>query len=49
MVLDLERHGRELRATPEEIDRTFRALAARRVIETYFTDWLGSHTELTEP
>jgi hypothetical protein len=30
-------------------DRTFRALAARQMTETYFTDWLGSHTELTEP
>jgi death-on-curing protein len=48
MVLDLERDGYVLRATPVEIDRAFRALAARHVTEAYFADWLDSHTELAE-
>jgi death on curing protein len=49
MVLDLERHGHELRAAPDEIDRMFRALAARHVTEDHFTDWLDSHTEPVSP
>jgi death-on-curing protein len=45
MVLDLEQHGYRVKATPEEIDRTFRSLAARKTTEDYFTIWLNAHTE----
>jgi death-on-curing protein len=45
MVLDLEEHGYALTATPKEIDRVFRSLAARHMTEDYFTIWLTAHTE----
>jgi death-on-curing protein len=48
MVLDLEAAGYSLQATPQEIDRTFRSLAARQMTEDYFTIWLGSHTQHRE-
>lgn len=44
MVLDLEEHDYRLRATPEEIDRAFRSLAARHMTEDYFTIWLDAHS-----
>src|SRR3954454_7757998 len=41
----LEENGWRLTATPSEIDRTFRALAARQMSEDYFHRWLISRTE----
>ncbi len=45
MDLFLEEHGYRFTASPEEIDRTFRALAAREMTEDYFAVWLNSRTE----
>jgi death on curing protein len=45
MDLSLEEHGYRLTASPEEIDRAFRALASREMTEDYFTVWLNSRTE----
>jgi death on curing protein len=45
MDLDLQEHGYRLTATPQELDRTFRQLAARHMTEDYFTIWLNAHTE----
>jgi death on curing protein len=45
MVLNLGESGYRLKATPREIDRTFRSLAGRRMTEDYFTVWLTAHTE----
>ena len=36
MLLHLEEHGYELSAAPDEIDRMFRAVAARQHSEDYF-------------
>jgi death-on-curing protein len=44
MDLYLEEHGYQLIATPEEIDQTFRALAAREMTEDYFVVWLHART-----
>ncbi len=49
MVLNLEESGYQLTATPQEIDRTFRSLAARRMTEDYFTIWLNAHTARPQP
>ncbi len=49
MVLNLEENGYYLTATPQEIDRTFRSLAAKRMTEEYFTIWLDAHTEHRQP
>jgi death on curing protein len=43
--LYLLEQGIRLTASPEDIDRTFRAVASRRMTEDYFTIWLGSRTE----
>jgi death on curing protein len=48
MDLYLEEHGYRLTATPKEIDRMFRAVAARAQTEDYFVVWLGSRTERVE-
>ncbi len=45
MDLYLEENGYRLAATPEEIDRTLRSVAARGMTEDYFTIWLDAHTE----
>jgi death-on-curing protein len=45
MVEYLEDHGWQLMAGPEEIDRMFRAVAARRHGEDYFIVWLCSRTK----
>jgi death-on-curing protein len=40
----LAEHGWGMTATPDDIDRTFRALAARELSEDAFHDWLTSRT-----
>ena len=40
-------NGWRLTATPQEIDRVFRAVAGRRQTEDYFVTWLISRTEPT--
>ncbi|HEX4188963.1 MAG TPA: type II toxin-antitoxin system death-on-curing family toxin [Solirubrobacteraceae bacterium] len=45
MSLYLEEHGFELVASPDEIDRIFRAVAARHHSEDYFVAWLCSRTQ----
>ncbi|HWX87403.1 MAG TPA: Fic family protein [Solirubrobacteraceae bacterium] len=45
MTLYLEQHGHQLTATPQDIDRTFRAVAAKQMTEDYFHIWLRSRTE----
>jgi len=45
MTLHLEQHGQQLSATPQDIDRTFRAVAAKQMTEDYFHIWLRSRTE----
>jgi death-on-curing protein len=45
MRMYLREQSWELVATPREIDRTFRAVAARRMTEDYFHVWLISRTE----
>ena len=44
MDLYLEEQGYRLRATPRQIDRTFRALAGRELSEEGFLTWLEAHT-----
>jgi death on curing protein len=48
MDLHLEEHGYKLTAEPEDIDRIFRAVAAREHNEDYFKLWLCSRTERIE-
>lgn len=45
MDIYLQEHGYKLTASPQDIDRTFRALAGREMTEDYFTVWLDSRTE----
>jgi death on curing protein len=45
MYLYLEEQGMLLTATPTDIDRTFRAVAASQMTEDYFAIWLDAHTE----
>lgn len=45
MYLYLEEQGILLTATPTDIDRTFRAVAASQMTEDYFAIWLDAHTE----
>lgn len=49
----LAEHGLKINATPEEINRTFRAVAAKRMTEDYFTIWMQAKTrpplEQSEP
>lgn len=45
MNIHLEQHGYRLTATPGDIDRTFRAVASKRMTEDYFVIWLKSRTE----
>jgi death-on-curing protein len=44
MELYLAERGYKLEATPEEIDRMFRAVASRKHNEDYFKVWLCSRT-----
>lgn len=45
LMLDyLDQNGWTLTATPAEIDRTFRAIAARKMTEDYLHIWLISRT-----
>ena len=44
MDLYLEENGYRLAASPEEIDRMFRAVAARQRSEDYFIAWVCSRT-----
>lgn len=44
MIEYLEENGWRLTAKAQEIDRTFRAVAARDVTEDYFHVWLISRT-----
>jgi death on curing protein len=45
MDIYLDEHGLRLRATADDVDRTFRALAGGRLSETDFVDWLRGRTE----
>jgi death-on-curing protein len=45
MRLYLRDNGWQLTATAQEIDRTFRAVAAREMTEDYFHVWLISRTQ----
>jgi prophage maintenance system killer protein len=45
MDLYLEEHGYTITASPKECDRTFRAVAARKMTEDYFHVWLISRTQ----
>jgi death-on-curing protein len=45
MDIYLEQHGYRLTATPQDIDRTFRAVASKQMTEDYFLIWLKSRTE----
>jgi death-on-curing protein len=45
MDLYLQQNGYRLTAAPEEIDKMFRAVAARRHSEEYFIAWVCSRTE----
>jgi death-on-curing protein len=47
MDLYLEEHDHRISATPVEIDRTFRSLAARTMSEDYFVGSLQAHTDRT--
>jgi len=41
----LDEHGLRLSATAEDVDRTFRALAAGRMPEADFARWVGGWVE----
>jgi len=43
----LEQNSYRLMASPQEIDRAFRAVAGREHEEDYFIAWLCSRTERT--
>lgn len=45
MDLYLEERGYRLTASPQDIDRTFRAVAAKEMTEDDFLTWLRSRTE----
>ena len=45
MDLYLERKGLQLSAAPRDIDRTFRAVAAKEMTEDDFVVWLRSRTK----
>jgi death on curing protein len=47
MDLYLDENGYTFDATPEEVDRMFRAVASRQRTENYFVAWLCSRTERT--
>jgi death on curing protein len=44
MDLYLEQHDYRLTATPQDVDRTFRAVASKQMTEDYFLTWLRSRT-----
>jgi death-on-curing protein len=48
MDLYLEENGYRFTASPEEIDRMFRAVAARQHSEDYFIAWVCSRTSLRD-
>ncbi len=45
MDMYLDEHGLRLSATAEDVDRTFRALAAGRMPEADFARWVGGWVE----
>jgi death-on-curing protein len=45
MDLYLDEHGYRLNAEPAEVDRIFRAVAARQHSEDYFVAWVCSRSE----